>query len=291
MKLFYIPSKKNIAQNISKITNISIGKSEVNKFLDGDLYAIIKDNINKKRCLILGGTEKEQILETAILSHTLKKEGAKEITAIIPYLAYARQDRNIKGKSLGINFIGNILKVSGVSRVISIDIHSSECKKHFPVPLISLSPYNLFAKKINPKKNQEVSMVTPDKGAIDNALYFIKALNNKFKIPIFYINKKRTEQKIKIVKSYGVVMKDIILVDDILNSGDTIINAVKETKKKGAKNMTIVVSHGLFNGNKWKKLWGLGVKAIYCTDSVGKKIKDKRIHYIKSAEIIARYFK
>ena len=286
MKLFYILAKKKIAEEFSKKTNFKLQKAKIAKFLDGDIYVQLSQKIKGESCIILGGTEKDQLLETSFLAHTLKKEGAKKIIAILPYMAYSRQDRDIKGKSMGIKIVGDILRVSGIDKVITIDLHSKECIKNFSIPLITINPYKYFIKYITINNENEISLVSPDYGAIDNVKNFKNALNKKNNIPIFYIKKKRTDKDIMIIKSHGVVLKDVILVDDILNSGDTIIKAVREVKKRGAKNITIVVTHALFTGNKWKKLWNLGVKKILCTDSVGKRQNDKRIIYIKSSEII-----
>jgi len=286
--LFTIPKYEKKAKIITRELNFKPGRAQVGRFLGGDFYIKLQTAVKNKKCYLFGGTIDDEFIQTLLLAHTLKKESAKEIIAIIPYLGYARQDKNEKGKSLGALFEGELLKAAGIKKVYVVDLHSEADKKLFPIPLISIDPYKILSEKI-PQSFKQAVIVAPDHGAIDNAEELKKALKNK--LPIAYLEKKRLGENVISRKLVGEVGQKAIIVDDILDTGQTIIHAAKELKKKGVREIIVVITHALFSGKNWKKIWKLGVKKIYCADSAGRRVKDKRISYTDIDHILIDKFK
>ena len=286
--LFTTPRYKKEAKIIAKELRLNLGNALVGRFLSRDFYVKLQTAVRNKKCYLLGGTIDDELIQTLLLAHTLKKEGAKEIIALIPYLSYARQDKNEKGKSLGVRFEGELFKTVCIKKVYAIDLHSEADQKLFPIPIISINPYKVLSEKI-PQNLRGATIVAPDRGAIDNAKKLKKILQNKQ--PIVYFKKKRLGENVTTRKLIGRVGTRVVVADDILDTGQTIIHAAKELKKKGVRKITIVATHALFSGKNWQKMWKLGVKKIYCTDSAGRRIKDPRVIYTSIAPIFINHLK
>ena len=271
MLIFPFPAYKRMAKKLSKETGILLGSFAAMRFLNQEVYITSKTNVSGKTCIVLGSIAPpdEQLLSILLLSHTLKKEGAKRIILLLPYLGYSRHDKDKKGESCATACVGQMLAASGVDEVVTIDVHSDVDIDLFPIPLISLSPTELFANVIHEKHLTNATIVAPDRGAIRRADAL--ALSSQTIFPASYITKKRTKKSITHFTLHGDVSKQVIIIDDILDTGATLLSAVRKLREAGAKEMIIMVTHGLFTGTLWKKLFKLGVKTIYTTDSVMQK--------------------
>src|SRR5579862_2524939 len=167
MQLFSCPTYERMAQTLTAHTGIERGQFLIDRFANHEIYAVLNSPVVGQRCVVLGSIlpPDENLLFTLLLCHTLKKEGAADVTALLPYLAYARQDKEEVGKSLGIAWIGELLRASGVDRVVSVDVHSPSVSGFFPIPLLSLSPAPLLAEEIVRLSLHEATIVAPDEGA------------------------------------------------------------------------------------------------------------------------------
>ena len=224
-----------------------------------------------------------------LLAHTLRKEGAVKVSAIFPYMSYLRADKDIKKASLAGRWLGDMLKVSGVDEVLTIEVHSKRNKVIFPIPIRSIGVVGAFSKFF--KNNIDLSIVAPDMGAIERCKKFAKLLGVK---KIGYFFKKRTKKGIVMSGLRGLIGKRVILFDDILDTGQTLIHAVSRLKKLNIEEINICIAHGLFTRNDWKSLLKMGVRKIYCTNSASfnKKYlipKNSKIKVIDIYSIIQDY--
>jgi ribose-phosphate pyrophosphokinase len=287
--IFSIPEYKKEAASLSRETKMRIGRAKLSRFLSGDLYVKIASPVRNKKCYVYGGTGDGELFKTLLLAHTLKKEGAR-VVAIIPYLAYARQDMDIKGESFGAKLIGSLLEAAGVEKVIAIDVHSRNDTKAFPIPLVSLNPYGFFAAEVRKEKFTEPAIIAPDEGALDNARNFQKSFLKKTQGDIISFHKKRFGEEVQFSEKHGKLFNEAIIVDDILDTGGTVLRVLQMIAGRKAK-IVAVISHALFSGNNWKKMWPLGVKRIYTTDTLGKRVNDRRVIYLPAHKILAQYLK
>jgi len=280
-----------MSKKLSEKLHIKKGAYQLKRFVNNEAQIAIKDNVKDSECLVLGtnAPPDQRTIELMFLCHTLKKEGAKKISAVLPYLAYTRQDRKEAKKGLAIDWFAKTFKISGVSEVVTLDIHSQFAKKLFEIPLVSLSPAEIFADEIKKISFTDATVVAPDEGAINRCQEVKKYLG--IKEPASYFKKKRNGQKISSAFK-GKVRKRVILIDDILDTGGTLIVACKELKKLGAQEIIIMVTHGLFANDNWKELWNLGVKKIYTTDSLPdvRKTVSSGILILSIAPVIEKYF-
>lgn len=297
MILYSLPELKYLTNSfynrLKPKRGFSKGKIEFTRFTNNEWHARIFENVHGHDCSVVGSLTPpdDQLIRTFILSHTLKKEGASKVSAIFPYLAYMRHDRQEQYSSYITDWIGRIAAVSGIDKIITIDLHSQTAKSLIKIPIINVSPAELFLSKMTEADLKGAVVVAPDEGAKERANIFRKAAG--ISQPIAYFKKIRRQGKVTRVKLAGRISGNIILVDDILDTGDTLISCARQLKRLGVKKITVAVTHGLFTGERWKSLFKLNVIKIITTDSVPSvlKIKNKRIKVVSCAALLAKILK
>ena len=269
MLLFSFSAYEDIAQQLRAVASVQVGRFTVGRYDNRELHASIEGPVSGEHCLILGtiAPPDECLLSVTLLAKTLKKEGAGKITAVFPYLAYSRQDKDKPGESLGTAWIGALLKSSGIDQVLTVDVHSERDKQLFPIPLISLSTAPLFADAVKKYRLTDATIVAPDNGAIRRCEDVKRAAGMPMgETP--YFEKKRTEKGIIHHGPVGKVGAKVVFVDDMIDTGGTLVSACEKLRSAGVEEIHIMVSHGLFTESSWTQLWSLGVKRIFCTDTV-----------------------
>lgn len=249
-----------------KKAGLQIGKFEIDNYPNQELRLTVKTDVTAKKCSIVGSVAPPaaNFLNLTLLAHTLKKDGAVHVTAVLPYLSYSRQDKARVGEGLSIQWVGQLLAAAGIDQIVTVDIHSQTDAEVFPLPINALSPAKLLARDIKELHSTDVVVVAPDEGAIDRAAQVASAAHIK---QLAHLQKVRTKG-VAHLKLAGEVKRNVVIVDDILDTGATLISATKELRKHRVSNITIAVSHGLFTGQAWQELWRLGVSRIYCLDTI-----------------------
>ena len=267
--LFSFPNYEHLGQPLAAIGGVRARKFAVTRFDNQELCARVEGTVSRQACWILGSVAPpdEQMLSLMLLAHTLKKDGAGRVTAILPYLGYSRQDKNKPGESLAAAWLGSALQISGVDEVLTVDVHSERDAALFRIPLISLSTADLFAAALRQWQLTDATIVAPDNGAIGRC----EAVRRAAGMPVAdipYFKKRRTEQGITHQGPIGPVGRRVVIVDDILDTGGTLVSAGEKLCAANVEEIYIFVTHGLFTGTVWTRLWALGVKRIFCTDTV-----------------------
>jgi ribose-phosphate pyrophosphokinase len=185
---------------------------------------------------------------------------------VIPFLGYSRQDREQPGKSLGLAWVGALLAAVGIADVTTVDVHSAHAHRRLPMPLRSLSPAQLFAGVIRDQAFTDATVIAPDEGARERC----EAVRRAAAIahPLAYLSKTRTETGIVHRALHGSVGRRAIIVDDILDTGATLVSACEVLRRHDVEEILIFATHGIFTGTGWQRLLSLGVRCIYCTDTV-----------------------
>ena len=268
MILFVLPAYADMGRKLGTSLGIPLGQFAIDRFPNHEVHAVIQTEVANEECLILGtiAPPDEQLLSTLLLSHTLKKEDARAIIALLPYLAYARDDKLKAGQSVATAWVGALLQASGVDKVITVDVHSAIAQRLFPMPLVSLSPATMFAQEIARLSLLNATIVAPDEGARDRCQEVARAAGMTAEVVV--LEKRRTREGVIHVSISGQVEQQAVIVDDILDTGGTLVSCCEQLQRRGVRDITILVTHGLFTGTLWQKLWTLGVKRIYCTDTV-----------------------
>lgn len=270
MILFQFPEFERTGMELLRFSRqLQAGRFRSGRFCNGELFIGTETPVAGEDCAVLGSISPpdSQLMSTLLLAHTLRKEGARSVTGVLPYLAYSRQDKNKPHQSLAAQWIGAIAQASGFDRVVTIDVHSAEDQRLSPIPLISLYPAAVFADALQQSQLTGATIVAPDEGAIARC----EAVRSAAGLPpeaVPYFEKHRTESGIQHARFVGSVGIQTVLIDDILDTGATLISACQRLLCAGVEDIEIMVTHGLFTGDEWKGLWELGVSRIFCTDTV-----------------------
>jgi len=252
-----------------RLPQLRRGQYKAGRFDNGEIGIDVETPVKGELCFVLGSIAPPDTRLTSLLllAHTLRKEGALEVNGVLPYPAYSRQDKNKPRESLAASWTGAMMKASGFDCAITIDVHSAEDRRLFPIPLISISPAGIFADALKQYGLAQSAIIAPDGGAIGRceAIGAAAGLSNE---PVPYFEKRRTETGIVHRRFIGEVGTCAVLVDDILDTGATLISACQRLFWAGVEDIEIMVTHGLFTGNRWQGLRELGVGRIFCTDTV-----------------------
>lgn len=242
------------------------GKSVTERFPGGELHTVVREDVRGKNCLVVGSAAPpdEQLLTLLMLSDALIENGARAVYAWLPFLGYARQDKPGKGESHGIALVGRLLRAAGVAGVVSLDVHSRLDEKLFGLPIVSLSPADLFAPYIRSLGWEDAVFVAPDEGAVQRTKACAAAASAAH--PVAHLVKRHVDGILHL-EVVGRVGQRAILVDDIIDTGQTLISACALLGKKGVRTLAVAVTHGLFSGAKWRRLFELGVKQLLVSDS------------------------
>lgn len=289
--IFSLTSSKNLAKAISEKSGIPMGNSEVLKFADGELMAKCLSDVSGKTCYIVQSTvnpSTETIFEVLMFADALKNGGAFDVILIAPYFGYSRQDRvAVKGEPITAKLVAKMIENSGISRVISADLHTQQIQGFFSIPMINIDTSSLFGKYFAKRFNElginhsDVCVVSPDHGSANRGRDVSSELDSA---SLAVIDKRRpAPNKSEVVNVVGNVEgKVCLIVDDIVDTGGTINNAVEALLQKGAKEVYVAATHAILS----KGPLNSKIKEFVTTDSVEKEHKGAKV--LSLAEIIAQ---
>jgi ribose-phosphate pyrophosphokinase len=268
---------------------VRAGRCQVTSFENGELRAFLETPVAGQDCLILGtiAPPGERMLSTLLLISTLKKERARTVTAVLPYLAYTRQDKDKPGQSMATSWSGALLAASGCDRIITVDIHSQRAVQLLSIPVTSISPAAVFATVLQQCGLAGSTLVAPDEGAIVRC-DAVRAAGGLPPSKTPYFAKQRTEAGIAHADLTGETGRRVVIIDDILDTGTTLVSACEKLVRAGVEDIEIMVTHGLFTGARWHKLWQFGAKRIFCTDTIPVATEDRRIIEVSVAPLLAK---
>ena len=268
-KLFSFAEYSHIGRFLDDLPGMEPGQFSLVRHPNQELHAVIQTPVSGQHCFLLGSIAPpdSQMLSVMLLAHTLRKEGASRITGLLPYLAYAREDKVKAGESLATAWVGALLKASAFDQIWAVDLHSEHDRQLLPLALESLSPAAIFAECLEKHGLTDASFVAPDEGAISRCQAVASAVG-KTPADIVYFQKRRTASGIVHHDPVGRVMRRAVIVDDVLDTGATLVSACEKLLAAGAEELYLCVTHGLFTGQRWRGLWSLAVQRIFCTDTV-----------------------
>ncbi len=288
MKILTGNSNKHLSNKISKNLNNKLVNTNIRKFADGEIYIEINENIRGNSIFIIQSVSSpanDNLMELLLCIDALKRSSAKNITAVIPYFGYARQDRKVVPRtSISAKLVSNLITNSGADRVVTVDLHAGQIQGFFDIPVDNLFATPIFAKHIKKKiKNKNIICVAPDVGGVERA----RALGKKLDVGLAIVDKRRPSPgKSQVMNVIGNVKNKIcILTDDIIDSGGTIVNAADALIKRGAKEVHVYVTHGVLSGDAVKNIKNSKIKNLVITDSIDSSDKLKKVRNIEVLSI------
>ena len=287
MKLLSGNSNKILSKKISKVLRTKLVNSSIRKFADGEIYIEINENIRGNSIFIvqsISSPANDNLMELLLCIDALKRSSAKNITAVIPYFGYARQDRKVVPRtSISAKLVSNLITKAGADRVVTVDLHAGQIQGFFDIPVDNLFSTPIFARHIKKNiKNRVMICLAPDVGGTERA----RALGKILDVGLAIVDKRRPAPgKSKVMNVIGNVKNKVcILVDDIIDSGGTIVNAAKELKDRGAKEVYVYITHGVLSGDAVKKIQKSNIKKLVITDSID---NNERVKNSRNIEVLS----
>ena len=286
MKLLTGNSNKVLSKNIAKYLKTKLVNSSIRKFSDGELYVEINENIRGNSIFIIqsiSSPANDNLMELLLSIDALKRSSAKNITAVIPYFGYARQDRKVVPRtSISAKLVSNLITKAGADRVVTVDLHAGQIQGFFDIPVDNLFATPIFARHIRKKiKTKKIICVAPDVGGTERA----RALGKLLNVGLAIVDKRRPKPGQSEVMNVIGDVKDqtCIIVDDIIDSGGTIINAAKALKGRGAKEVYVYITHGVLSGDAVKKIKKSVIKNSVITDTIE---NIQKLNNVKNIEVL-----
>ena len=289
MKLLAGTSNITLGKKIAKELKTKLVNSSIKRFSDGEIYVEINENIRGNSIFVIQSTSysaNDNLMELLICIDALRRSSAKNITAVIPYYGYARQDRKVVPRTaITAKLVSNLITNAGAHRVLTVDLHAGQIQGFFDLPVDNLFTTPIFARHIkkNLKSKKNLICVAPDIGGAERA----RALGRKINAEIAIVDKRRPAPgKSEVMNIVGNVKDKIcIITDDIIDSGGTIVNAAKALKDKGAKDIYVYVTHAVLSGNAVKKINNSLIKKLIVTDTIDNADKVKGSPKIQTLSI------
>ena len=297
MKILSGTSNLSLSRNIARQLKLKLVNTNIKSFADGEVYVEINENIRGNSVFVIQSTStpaNDNLMELLLCIDALRRSSAKNITAVIPYFGYARQDRKVVPRtSISAKLVSNLITNAGASRIVTVDLHSGQIQGFFDIPVDNLFTTPLFARYIKKNlKNKNLICISPDVGGVQRT----RGLATKINVDLAIIDKRRLQPgKSQVMRIIGNVQnKECIIVDDIIDSGGTIVNAVDALIKEGAKSVYVFVTHAVLSGEAINKIKKSKINKLIITDSIDntKKIKNvSKIQVLSIAPLMAEAIK
>jgi ribose-phosphate pyrophosphokinase len=279
MKLLSGTGNLELSKKIAKNLKLKLVNSNIKRFADGEIYVEINENIRGNSIFVIQSIStpaNDNLMELLICIDALRRSSAKNITAVIPYFGYARQDRKVVPRTaISAKLVSNLITNAGAHRIVTVDLHAGQIQGFFDIPVDNLFSTPIFSKHIKKYiSNKNIICVAPDVGGVERA----RALGQKLNVGLAIIDKRRSAPgKSQVMNIVGNVKgKNCLLVDDIIDSGGTIVNAAKALKEKGAKDVYVYVTHGVLSGNAVEQINNSKIKKLILTDTIDNSNKIKK---------------
>jgi len=297
MKILAGTSNLKLCKDIARNLKLKLVNTNIKRFPDNEIYVEINENIRGNSIFVVQSTSNpvnDNLMELLICIDALRRSSAKNITAVIPYFGYARQDRKVVPRTaISAKLVSNLITNAGANRILSVDLHAGQIQGFFDIPVDNLFATPIFARHIKKNiKTNNLICVAPDVGGVERT----RALSRRINVGIAIIDKRRpTPGKSEVMNIVGNVKNKIcVIVDDIIDSGGTIVNAAKALKDKGAKEVYVYITHAVLSGSAVDKIKKSQIKKLIITDTIdnSKKIKiSKKIEVISIAPMMSEAIK
>jgi len=267
-------SSEDLAKRLSKKLKANLVKSEVRVFPDGESKITLNGNLSKKKSVVVQSIYPpvDTNLVQALSLISKAKETSSEVIAVIPYMGYARQDREfLPGEIVTMKVLGKLFKGAGTSKIIAVDIHSRMGLKHFTIKSKNVTAIPDLVKYFKKLSLKNPLVVSPDQGGKDRAKEFAKEFESEYIALEKKRDKKTGKVKIKTKNSDKVTNRDLILVDDMISTGGSIIKATQFLKKQKCKKVYVACTHALLMNDAEKKIRNAGVTKIVCANTIPSK--------------------
>lgn len=288
VSIFAGRQSKYLAEKIAEHYGIDLGKSIVTEFSDGEFQPSFEENIRGRDVFIVQSTfsPAENLFELLMMVESAHRASARNIVAVIPYFGFARQDRKDKPRvSIASKLVANLLAVAGVTRVITLDLHADQIQGFFDVPVDHLYASSIFIPYLKELNLPNLTMASPDTGGTRRAASYAKMLNTDF--VICYKQRAKPNEVSKMALVGDVEGRDIVLVDDIIDTAGSITRAAQLMVDNGATSVRAFCTHPVFSGQAYQRINESPFTEVVVSDTIPMKKKSDKITVLSTSKLFA----
>ena len=289
IRIFTGNSTPELAHKICDHLSLPLGQALVSTFSDGEIRVEIADNVRGRDVFLIQSTcppTNHNLMELLIMIDAVKRASARRITAVIPYFGYARQDRKDKPRvSIAAKLVANLLSAAGVNRIIALDLHADQIQGFFDVPVDHLYASSVFIPYLKTLHLPELIFASPDTGGTRRAGSYAKYFHTNFVICYKHRSKPNEVAKMRLVGD--VKGKDVVLLDDIVDTGGTLCKAAEIIMEQGAASVRAMVTHPLLSGNARENIENSALLELIVTDTIPITGESPKIKVLSTADLFA----
>ncbi len=288
LKIFAGRFSSYLGKKISGKLNIQLGKCSLRNFSDGEIWVKYNENIRGSDVFIVQSTipPADNLMELLIMIDAARRASARRVNAVIPYFGYARQDRKDQPRvSITAKLVANLITEAGADRVITMDLHASQLQGFFDIPVDHLYGSAVFMQKFRKIKIPNLAVASPDVGGIKMARAYAKRLH----ADLILIDKRRPKANVaEVMNIIGDVKgKNVLIIDDLIDTGGTFVNAVNALKEQGAKDIYGACTHAVFSGESLDMINKSALKKLFVSDTLPLTHSSPKIETVTISDIFA----
>jgi len=277
---------RELAEKIAKCFGKELRNVKINVFSDGEFQPSFEETVRGNELFIIQSTyaPADNLMELLMLIDAAKRASAKHIIAVIPYFGYARQDRKDKPRvPIGAKLVANLLMAAGINRIITMDLHADQIQGFFDVPVDHMYASSIFVPHLRDLKLQNLTIASPDTGGTRRAASYAKFLDTDF--VICYKQRSKPNEVGKMVVIGEVENRDIVLVDDIIDTAGTLCKAAAALIEKGAKEVYATATHAVFSGEAINRINNSVLQEVVVTNTIALAPEAEKVSKIKVVSI------
>ncbi len=287
-KIFACNQSKLLASKISDHFGIPVGKVNFSRYSDGEFQPSFEESVRGARIFIIGSTQptSDNLMEMLLMLDAAKRASARHITAVMPYFGWARQDRKDKPRvPIGAKLIAKLLETAGATRIITMDLHADQIQGFFEKPVDHLFASTIFLPHIESLKLSNLTIASPDMGGSKRAYAYSKYLSSE--VVICYKQREKANKVSHMELIGNVKDKNVILVDDMVDTAGTLTKAATLMKERGAISVRAVCTHALLSGDAYDKIEKSELEELIVTDSIPPRISHNKVKVLSCAPLFA----
>ena len=291
-KIFACRQSQAIGSSIAKAYGVKLGKVIFHSFSDGEFQPSFEESIRGSRIFLIGSTHpsSENLMELLLMIDAAKRASARHITAVMPYFGWARQDRKDKPRvPIGAKLIAKLLESAGATRIITMDLHADQIQGFFEKPVDHLYASTIFIPYLENLKLDNLTIASPDMGGSKRAYAYSKFL--KSDVVICYKQRKKANIISHMELIGNVEGKNVVLVDDMVDTAGTLTTAADLMMERGAKSVRAICTHPLLSGKAYERIENSKLKELIISDSIPVKNNSKKIKVLSTANLFAEVMK
>ncbi|WP_046756491.1 ribose-phosphate pyrophosphokinase [Kordia jejudonensis] len=287
-KIFACTQSEELAQKIAKEYGAELGKVTFSTYSDGEFQPSFEESVRGARVFIIGSTfpNSDHLMQMLLMLDAAKRASARHITAVLPYFGWARQDRKDKPRvPIGAKLIAKMLEVAGATRIITMDLHADQIQGFFEKPVDHLFASTVFLPYLRKLNLDKLTIASPDMGGSKRAYAYSKFLESD--VVICYKQRKKANVISHMELIGDVTGKNVVLVDDMVDTAGTLTKAAEVMMEKGALSVRAICTHPILSGQAYERIENSKLEELIVTDSIPLRQKSSKIKVVSCAHLFA----